>query len=341
QIHWCHCLAGHRHRLAARGAHRQLCIQRQHCVHAQLHPRKQHAPESLAIDAHVINPRAQVCDPVRSRFIRLPCSRNSSGYIQCLDLRVRHFCSRTVRHRAGERSRLCQRFWRRAHQCHCHQQNRAPIPHWTPPDILKRSDALDELGPPYPRTFPTHFVPACKRTPPWALVGPADYFRWKYSAGISTFNPKTKLLYAQLPCLRHPESTFSYHFPAGPAGRFRSISRGFGTLSLLCFCHQHRKVVRINLKCPVRSPDPPRPSMRRRLQPNRRDFLKTCAASAVLAGKPPGLSYFFPAPEKSRVVISRDPLLRGSGSSLDSARLLNMLDRAMQALFATDSPLDA
>jgi len=40
-------------------------------------------------------------------------------------------------------------------------------------------------------------------------VGTADYFRWKYSAGISTFNPKTKPLYAQLTSLRHPESTFS------------------------------------------------------------------------------------------------------------------------------------
>jgi uncharacterized protein (DUF362 family) len=97
----------------------------------------------------------------------------------------------------------------------------------------------------------------------------------------------------------------------------------------------------MNLKCPVRSPDPPRPSMRRSLQPNRRDFLKTFAASALLVPGTRGLSPFFSAPGKTKVVIARDPLLRGSGSSLDSSRLLNMLDRSMQVLFATDSPLDA
>ncbi len=81
--------------------------------------------------------------------------------------------------------------------------------------------------------------------------------------------------------------------------------------------------------------------MRYRQQSNRRDFLKTCAASALLVGGTRSLSPFFSARDKSRVVISRDPLLRGAGSSLDSSRLLNMLDRAMSALFATDSPLEA
>ncbi len=81
--------------------------------------------------------------------------------------------------------------------------------------------------------------------------------------------------------------------------------------------------------------------MRHRLQPNRRDFLKTCAASAVLLGGTRSFYPFLSTPGKSKIVIARDPLLRGAGSSLDSARLLNMLDRAMQALLATDSPLDS
>ncbi len=81
--------------------------------------------------------------------------------------------------------------------------------------------------------------------------------------------------------------------------------------------------------------------MSHRLPPNRRDFLKTCAASALLAGGTSVFTPLFSAQEKSKVVISRDPLHRGSGSSLDSARLLHMLDRSMQALFVTASPLDS
>ena len=53
------------------------------------------------------------------------------------------------------------------------------------------------------------------------------------------------------------------------------------------------------------------------------------------------LPSFFSAQEKSKVVIPRDPLLRGTGSSLDSGQLLKMLDRAMQALYASDTPLEA
>ena len=47
------------------------------------------------------------------------------------------------------------------------------------------------------------------------------------------------------------------------------------------------------------------------------------------------------APTKSKVVISRDPSLRPSGPSVDSARLLNALDRAIQSLYDADSPIDA
>jgi len=77
-----------------------------------------------------------------------------------------------------------------------------------------------------------------------------------------------------------------------------------------------------------------------RLEPNRREFLKTCAAGAMFAGATHKLGDFFPAREKSKVVIARDPLLRGNGSSPDSGQLLKMLDRAMQALYASDSPLE-
>ena len=81
--------------------------------------------------------------------------------------------------------------------------------------------------------------------------------------------------------------------------------------------------------------------MRQGLEPNRREFLKTCAAGAMLAGRTYRLPAFFSTREKTKVVNSRDPLLRGVGSSLDSGRLLKMLDRAMQVLYATDSPLEA
>ena len=81
--------------------------------------------------------------------------------------------------------------------------------------------------------------------------------------------------------------------------------------------------------------------MRQRLEPNRREFLKTCAAGAMLAGGTHSLPTFLSAREKSKVVNSRDPLLREAGSSVDSGRLLKMLDRAVQTLYASDTPLEA
>jgi len=81
--------------------------------------------------------------------------------------------------------------------------------------------------------------------------------------------------------------------------------------------------------------------MRQGLEPNRREFLRTCAAGAMLAGGTCGFPAFLSAREKTTVVIPRDPLLRGAGSSLDSGRLLKMLDGAVQMLYATDSPLEA
>jgi len=68
--------------------------------------------------------------------------------------------------------------------------------------------------------------------------------------------------------------------------------------------------------------------------PSRRNVLHLCLGGA-LAGRAR-------AAEKSRVAIARDPALRAAtGGSIDSARLLNVLDRAVQATYATDSPLEA
>lgn len=81
--------------------------------------------------------------------------------------------------------------------------------------------------------------------------------------------------------------------------------------------------------------------MRQNPNPNRREFLHSCLASAVIAGGTHPLAPFFSPKEKSKVVIARDQLLRGAGSNPESDRLVKMLDRSMQALYAADTPLDA
>ena len=73
----------------------------------------------------------------------------------------------------------------------------------------------------------------------------------------------------------------------------------------------------------------------------RRDFLKKCATGAVVlraANQMPLLEAVEQgvAPGKSRVVIARDGLLRGAGATVDSRRILSLLDRAMQGLFDLD-----
>ena len=47
------------------------------------------------------------------------------------------------------------------------------------------------------------------------------------------------------------------------------------------------------------------------------------------------------ASAKSRVVVARDEKLRGTGSAVDSQRMLALADRAMQALFDRAHPVDA
>src|SRR5208283_4310079 len=64
----------------------------------------------------------------------------------------------------------------------------------------------------------------------------------------------------------------------------------------------------------------------------RRGLLRTGLAAAIAANA---------APEKSKVVIARDPGLRPAGGSPDSTRVLKLLDRAMQTFYGGDSPADA
>ncbi len=84
--------------------------------------------------------------------------------------------------------------------------------------------------------------------------------------------------------------------------------------------------------------------MNRKPGTSRREFLRTCFAGALFMGgasKAEDVPFDRAVQGKSRVVISRDPMLRGSGTSVDSGRLLKMLDRAMQAFFDRDSPVEA
>jgi uncharacterized protein (DUF362 family) len=66
-----------------------------------------------------------------------------------------------------------------------------------------------------------------------------------------------------------------------------------------------------------------------------------CAAGAIVVGGTTPFSAFSIPGEKSKVVVARDPLLRRTGSSVDSNHLLKMLDRGMQALYTSDSPQEA
>jgi uncharacterized protein (DUF362 family) len=68
---------------------------------------------------------------------------------------------------------------------------------------------------------------------------------------------------------------------------------------------------------------------------SRRNFLTRCITGAAALGAA-GLRATGKAQApaaKSRVVVARDPLLRGSSSTIDSRRLEILLDRAMQSLF--------
>ena len=77
---------------------------------------------------------------------------------------------------------------------------------------------------------------------------------------------------------------------------------------------------------------------------DRRDFLKQAlsgAAALGLAGAPTrGNAGIAAAGSHAKVVIARDPRLRGGDSSVDPRRMLALLDRALQTLFDRDHPAE-
>ena len=76
---------------------------------------------------------------------------------------------------------------------------------------------------------------------------------------------------------------------------------------------------------------------------SRRDFLKKCLTGAAVLRASHRMGVLAAAEQeaalaKSRVVIARDATLRGVGTTVDSRRMLSLLDLAMQALFDCDNP---
>ncbi len=89
--------------------------------------------------------------------------------------------------------------------------------------------------------------------------------------------------------------------------------------------------------------------MKQRPANDRRDFIRSLVAGPFLIGQAcrgngwrgESVSTESGVQGKSRVVIARDPVLRGSGAGIDGSRLLEVLDRAMQSLYGCDSALEA
>jgi uncharacterized protein (DUF362 family) len=82
--------------------------------------------------------------------------------------------------------------------------------------------------------------------------------------------------------------------------------------------------------------------------PTRRSFLKqsfmlgsTLAALKLGDGRAAALPSGAAEAGRSRVVIARDAKIRSAGTGFDSAPLAQLLDRAMQASFNCDSPMEA
>ena len=78
---------------------------------------------------------------------------------------------------------------------------------------------------------------------------------------------------------------------------------------------------------------------------SRRDFLKKCLTGAAVLRASGRMGLLAAAEQgaalaKSRVVIARDAMLRGIGTTVDSRRISSLLDRAMQALFERDNPIE-
>ncbi len=77
---------------------------------------------------------------------------------------------------------------------------------------------------------------------------------------------------------------------------------------------------------------------------NRRDFLKTAAAGAVILGSQSKLGVAAALDQhagKSKVVVARDAALHGSSGQLDEKRVQALLDRAIATYTGHDKPVDA
>jgi uncharacterized protein (DUF362 family) len=75
---------------------------------------------------------------------------------------------------------------------------------------------------------------------------------------------------------------------------------------------------------------------------NRRDFLKTAAAGAVILGSESKLGFAAALDQhKSKVVVARDAALHGSDGQLDEKRVQALLDRAIATYTGHDKPVDA
>ena len=70
-------------------------------------------------------------------------------------------------------------------------------------------------------------------------------------------------------------------------------------------------------------------------------FLCASGGAAALTTAAPAAAKSGTTGAKSRVVVARDEMLRGTDSKVDSARILALLDRAMKALTGHDHPMDA
>ena len=84
--------------------------------------------------------------------------------------------------------------------------------------------------------------------------------------------------------------------------------------------------------------------MRNECSTSRRSFLSNClagAASLVAGGHalPLDAAELASSPTKAKVAVAHDALLRGAGGAVDSRRILNLLDHAMQGLLGADEPV--
>ena len=83
---------------------------------------------------------------------------------------------------------------------------------------------------------------------------------------------------------------------------------------------------------------------------SRRDFLRKCLTGAAVLGASGRVELLVSAEQqqqqqgaalaKSRVVVAHDAALRGTGATVDSHRMLSLLDRSMQALLDRDNPIE-